>query len=136
MIRDAKPYILCQRIFRYRSYENANLVSSKQLTSFTDFRLPLDHPDHLTLPGYVDYLSGYVDHFGFRSRINFLCKVVKVSRLKASDMKGPGHLVEYIKGAKGADGEVYWEEGSYFVAMVNYETERQFKKRGALEQPM
>jgi dimethylaniline monooxygenase (N-oxide forming) len=56
--------------FRFRSYEvgsmritltcatpvnlvcilqNATLVSSKQLTCFSDFRLPFEHPDHLTL---------------------------------------------------------------------------------------
>lgn len=52
--------------FRFRSYEvcsfafcesrgridcaqNANLVSSKQLTCFSDFRLPAEHSDHLSL---------------------------------------------------------------------------------------
>jgi len=39
--------------FRYRCYENATLLSSKQLTSFSDFRLPLEHPDYLTLPEYI-----------------------------------------------------------------------------------
>lgn len=34
--------------FRYRSYENAELVSSKQLTAFSDHRI--DGPDHISLP--------------------------------------------------------------------------------------
>ncbi|KAF2277101.1 uncharacterized protein EI97DRAFT_366367, partial [Westerdykella ornata] len=47
--------------FQYRSYENAELVSSKQLTTFSDHRLPLSTPDHISLPQYVDYLRTYVD---------------------------------------------------------------------------
>lgn len=35
--------------FRYRGYDGATLVSSKQLTSFSDFRLPFEHADHLSL---------------------------------------------------------------------------------------
>ncbi|KAJ7632147.1 hypothetical protein FB45DRAFT_1145231 [Roridomyces roridus] len=66
--------------FRYRSYENATLVSSKQLTSFSDFRLPLDHPDHLTLEQYVDYLRAYCKHFGITNRIHLEHKVVNISR--------------------------------------------------------
>ncbi|KAG8861909.1 hypothetical protein FRB96_002352 [Tulasnella sp. 330] len=66
--------------FRYRSYENANLVSSKQLTSFTDYRLPLEHHDHLTLE--------------------------EISRGKG----GKGHIVEYVKGVKTEYGDVKWNE--------------------------
>jgi len=43
------PHSTVTGTFRYRTYENATLVSSKQLTSFSDFRLPLEHSDHLTL---------------------------------------------------------------------------------------
>jgi len=78
--------------FKYRSYDNATLVSSKQLTSFSDYRLPHDHSDHLTLEEYVNYLKGYVKHFGFKDRIQLGCKVVQISRLP-----GGRHLVEYVK---------------------------------------
>lgn len=78
--------------FRYRSYENANLVSSKQLTSFSDYRLPLDHPDHLTLEEYVEYLRGYARHFAVHDRIYLNCKVVKISRAA-----GGGHDVTYLR---------------------------------------
>ncbi|KAF8078064.1 hypothetical protein FPV67DRAFT_1463978 [Lyophyllum atratum] len=77
--------------FKYRSYENSNLVSSKQLTSFSDFRLPLSHPDHLTLEEYVAYLRAYCDHFHVFSRIRFHTKVVSIRR----DPRG-GHLVSYV----------------------------------------
>lgn len=41
--------VLPLRMRKFMFYKNAQLVSSKQLTSFSDFRLPLNHPDHLTL---------------------------------------------------------------------------------------
>ncbi|TFK45983.1 FAD/NAD(P)-binding domain-containing protein [Heliocybe sulcata] len=78
--------------FRYRSYENANLVSSKQLTSFSDFRLPLSHPDHLTLEEYVDYLKDYASHFKLWPRIQLSCKVIQISR----NSEG-GHIVSYVR---------------------------------------
>ncbi|KAF7796955.1 hypothetical protein EIP86_008141 [Pleurotus ostreatoroseus] len=78
--------------FRYRSYENATLVSSKQLTSFSDFRLPLSHADHLTLEEYVDYLRDYMHHFQIDSRLRLNHKVVRVTR----NPRG-GHIVYYVK---------------------------------------
>ncbi|KAI0094077.1 FAD/NAD(P)-binding domain-containing protein [Irpex rosettiformis] len=81
--------------FRYRSYENSQLVSSKQLTSFSDFRLPLDHPDHLWLNDYVDYLRAYARKFNLESRIKYYHRVVRISR-DVSNPKG-GHLVSYVK---------------------------------------
>ncbi|KAF5390335.1 hypothetical protein D9757_002786 [Collybiopsis confluens] len=77
--------------FRYRSYENANLVSSKQLTSFSDFRLPLSHPDHLTLQEYVGYLKEYCNHFKLSERIHLNTKVVNVARHSKR-----GHIVSYV----------------------------------------
>ena len=61
--------------FKYRSYENAELVSSKQLTTFSDFRLPIDSPDHISLPEYVEYLESYIEHFGLWKHINLGCRV-------------------------------------------------------------
>ncbi|KAF7970659.1 hypothetical protein HWV62_23302 [Athelia sp. TMB] len=77
--------------FRYRSYENAHLVSSKQLTCFSDFRLPLEHSDHLTLEQYVEYLHSYAKHFSITNRIKLNTKVLKISRDPAG-----GHLVSYV----------------------------------------
>ncbi|KAF8321719.1 FAD/NAD(P)-binding domain-containing protein [Clavulina sp. PMI_390] len=85
--------------FRYRSYENANLVSSKQMTCFSDFRVPLDHPDHLTLPEYVEYLRDYAKHFGFEDRIKLKCRVMNVSPAPSpngAEERGHGHIVEYV----------------------------------------
>jgi dimethylaniline monooxygenase (N-oxide forming) len=96
-------------------------VSSKQLTSFSDFRLPFEHPDHLTLEvptldallcylrtnwidsspqEYVDYLRAYCKNFGITERIHLQTKVVSVSRNPDG-----GHIVSYVK--KTPSGE--WE---------------------------
>ncbi|KAF7441087.1 hypothetical protein PC9H_001436 [Pleurotus ostreatus] len=86
--------------FKYRSYDNANLVSSKQLTSFSDFRMPMEHPDHLTLEEYVNYLRAYCAHFSFTDRIRLQSKVVNISRDPNGD-----HIVAYVH--KSQTGE--WE---------------------------
>jgi cation diffusion facilitator CzcD-associated flavoprotein CzcO len=77
---------------RYRGYENASLVSSKQITSFSDFRLPLDHPDHLALPKYIKYLRHYARHFKLDDRIRLGCRVTRIIR----DPTG-GHIVEFVQ---------------------------------------
>ncbi|EIM90309.1 FAD/NAD-P-binding domain-containing protein [Stereum hirsutum FP-91666 SS1] len=89
--------------FRYRAYENATLVSSKQLTSFSDFRLPLSHPDHLTLEEYVDYLREYAEHFQLLKRVQLGCKVVSISRNPLG-----GHRISFVKRVK--DGEAWTSE--------------------------
>ncbi|KAJ7771658.1 FAD/NAD(P)-binding domain-containing protein [Mycena metata] len=87
--------------FRYRGYQNATLVSSKQLTTFSDFRLPFEHHDHLTLEEYVDYLRAYCRHFNITDRIRLETKVVNVSRNPDG-----GHIVSYV--TKTTAGE--WEQ--------------------------
>lgn len=67
--------------FRYRAYDNAQLVSSKQLTAFSDYRLPLDAPDHLSLQAYVQYLEGYVQHFDLAKRAKRFCLGTRVERI-------------------------------------------------------
>ena len=77
--------------FRYRSYSNATLVSSKQLTSFSDFRLPLQHADHLTLHEYTTYLERYTAHFKLRQRCDFRFRTKVVKSVKVDG----GHLLRY-----------------------------------------
>lgn len=77
--------------FRYRSYSNATLVSSKQLTSYSDFRLPLEHKDHLTLNEYVQYLEDYTTHFKLRERCEFRMRTKVVKSVKVQG----GHLLRY-----------------------------------------
>lgn len=82
--------------FNYRSYQNAELVSSKQLTTFSDHRLPLDSPDHISLPEYVDYLRSYVAKFNLDAHIKLNSPVIHVERL--ADGLEWKHRVRYLDG--------------------------------------
>ncbi|PSN61072.1 dimethylaniline monooxygenase [Corynespora cassiicola Philippines] len=82
--------------FQYRSYENAELVSSKQLTTFSDHRFPLSTPDHISLPHYVDYLRSYVRRFDLASSIKLGCRVASVSPLTKSLDQQWSHRVKYF----------------------------------------
>lgn len=77
-------------LFRYMIYETAEMVSSKYLTAFTDFRPPASAPDFFTAPEYVAYLNAYADHFGLRPLIRFSATV------KSLVHEGPGrHRIEF-----------------------------------------
>ncbi|KAL1715056.1 hypothetical protein EV715DRAFT_208317 [Schizophyllum commune] len=97
--------------FRYRSYENSNLVSSKQLTCFSDFRMPLTHPDHLTLDEYVQYLRDYCDNFDLWHKIHVRSRVVNISRNPAG-----GHVVSYM----GQDADGKWDPSSLKTINASY----------------
>jgi dimethylaniline monooxygenase (N-oxide forming) len=93
--------------FHYRSYENAELVSSKQLTTFSDHRLPLDSPDHITLPQYVDYLESYCDKFGLWKHIRLGATVKEIAPLRGEKWS---HRVQYsVLGGGEENGDVVQE---------------------------
>ncbi|GAA5830190.1 hypothetical protein JCM3766R1_002818 [Sporobolomyces carnicolor] len=77
--------------FRYRSYENSELVSSKQLTAFTDFRFSRLQGDHVSLNEYCAYLERYATHFNLWDDINLKSKVVWIEK------KGDVHHVTVSK---------------------------------------
>jgi dimethylaniline monooxygenase (N-oxide forming) len=70
-------------------------VSSKQLTTFSDHRFPLDAPDHISLPKYVDYLHSYVDKFSLEPLINLRCRVTSIEPLDKSVDQRWKHRVKY-----------------------------------------
>ncbi|KAL0947463.1 hypothetical protein HGRIS_013569 [Hohenbuehelia grisea] len=76
--------------------------TNKQLTSFSDFRLPLDHPDHLTLEEYVEYLRAYCKKFRLNELIQLGTKVTNISR----DRTTGEHEVSYVRKLPGSD---QWE---------------------------
>jgi dimethylaniline monooxygenase (N-oxide forming) len=78
--------------FVHRVYEDAELVSSKYLTAFSDFRLPEDAADFLTPATYVRYLRDYAAYFGLDQFIE--CKT-KVARIRRSPESG-GHIVSIM----------------------------------------
>ncbi|KAK7981065.1 hypothetical protein PG989_013522 [Apiospora arundinis] len=66
--------------FVNKIYENAEMVSSKYLTAFSDYRIDADAPSFVTPQDYVTYLNGYCKKFGLFQHIRLGTKVVKVSR--------------------------------------------------------
>lgn len=68
-------------------------MSSKYLTTFSDFRLPVDAPDFVTPEAYVEYLDDYVKAFKLGSLIECRVRVVGVIRGPG----GSGHLVRISK---------------------------------------
>ncbi|CAI9637033.1 unnamed protein product [Alternaria burnsii] len=89
--------------FHYRAYENAELVSSKQLTTFSDHRFPLSAPDHISLPQYVAYLQGYVDKFDLQPLMKMGCRVSKIEPISKSVDQKWKHRVRYVD--KNSDGK-------------------------------
>ncbi|KAF4975148.1 hypothetical protein FZEAL_8025 [Fusarium zealandicum] len=79
--------------FVFRIYEDAELVSSKYLTAFSDFRLPEDAPDFVTPQVYVEYLKNYATAFDLWPKIECLTMVESVQR----GPDGTGHVVTIRK---------------------------------------
>ncbi|KAJ3151710.1 hypothetical protein HDU89_001758 [Geranomyces variabilis] len=77
--------------FKYRTYENAELVSSKQLTAFSDLRFPRDHSDHVPAPAYVKYLDEYAAKNDLVRHIKFGATVTAIDH----GGNGAPHIVEY-----------------------------------------
>lgn len=78
-------------VFHSHVYEDAELVSSKYLTSFSDFRPRQDDADFLSAERYVEYLEEYATHFGLWDWINLNTKVINIRR------QDQGHVVVYQK---------------------------------------
>ncbi|KAK2001341.1 dimethylaniline monooxygenase [Colletotrichum falcatum] len=67
-------------VYRYKVYEEAEMVSSKYLTGFSDFRVAQDLPDFLPVADYVRYLESYCSHFDLWDLIETRTEVTRVSR--------------------------------------------------------
>ncbi|PVH82727.1 FAD/NAD(P)-binding domain-containing protein [Cadophora sp. DSE1049] len=80
--------------FKYRVYEDAELVSSKYLTTFSDVRCTRDDQDFLSTSRFCSYLEAYATHFALWPHIRLSTTVDQVTR-----QKGGGHLVNYTEGS-------------------------------------
>lgn len=70
---------------RYRVYEESEMVSSRYLTSFSDFRFPPETPDFPTPTMYAGYLDAYADQWGLTPHVECCKRVVALQR-----RDGPG----------------------------------------------
>jgi dimethylaniline monooxygenase (N-oxide forming) len=68
------------------------LVSSKYLTTFSDFRCPKDDPDFLSTAKFCSYLEEYATNFELWPHIELLTEVISVRRREHG-----GHVIECSK---------------------------------------
>ena len=88
-------------VFLHHTYEDGEMVSSKFLTLFSDFRSRKDDPTFFPTARYLEYLTGYADHFNIWPHIHLSTAVTSISRGRIN-----GHIVTY----KNSDGvEIEWE---------------------------
>lgn len=90
---------------RYRSYEDAELVSSRQLTTFSDYRYNASSPDFLSIEDYCTYLEGYCKQFNLWPHINLRTRVTRIQRVE-----GGGHIIQCTQDGKSTE--------SYFDAVA------------------
>ncbi|KAK8038771.1 hypothetical protein PG993_007182 [Apiospora rasikravindrae] len=81
--------------FVNKVYEDAELVSSKYLTTFSDYRLGPEYPDFVTPEQYVMYLQRYCEEFNLVPHLHCGVKVVKVTRQLPSYQGAYTLTVEY-----------------------------------------
>ena len=60
------------------AYKSLHINSSRQLMAFSDFPMPVSYPDFPHHTHILEYYENYVDHFGFRNRIQFRTTVRSV----------------------------------------------------------
>ncbi|OAA44006.1 dimethylaniline monooxygenase [Beauveria brongniartii RCEF 3172] len=92
--------------FVARVYEDAEMVSSKYLTAFSDFRLPASAPDFVTPAAYVQYLRDYLAHFHLWPHVRCRARVTRITRRNhpggGGGGGGGGHTVEITSAETGA----------------------------------
>ncbi|POS84139.1 hypothetical protein EPUL_005555, partial [Erysiphe pulchra] len=79
--------------FKHRTYENAEMVSSRQLTTFSDYRYPIDAPDFLSTEEYCRYLEMYSENFQLNQYIQ---RETLVYRIQRDDTNGMRHIVHIL----------------------------------------
>ncbi len=68
------------------------LVSARQLSTFSDYRCTPDSPDFLSTTEYCTYLEGYVQNFQLQDHLQLSSVVTEVK----PNIDG-GHIVKYTK---------------------------------------
>ncbi|EJP63556.1 dimethylaniline monooxygenase [Beauveria bassiana ARSEF 2860] len=104
--------------FVARVYEDAEMVSSKYLTAFSDFRLPASAPDFVTPAAYVQYLRDYLSHFQLWPHVRCRARVTRITRSRRSHHHpdaggggggGGGHTVEIFTSTETGGATETWD---------------------------
>jgi len=73
----------------------SQLVSSRQLTTFSDYRYKPESPDFLSTEQYCTYLEGYCKNFNLNPHITLSTSVTKIERSQSG-----GHTIHLISSGK------------------------------------
>src|SRR5579859_7803629 len=60
-------------------YDSLRLNTSKSLTAFSDFPMPVDYPDYPDHRQFVRYLDAVIDRYGLRPSFRFRTEVSRIS---------------------------------------------------------
>jgi dimethylaniline monooxygenase (N-oxide forming) len=80
------------------AYRSLHINTSRQMMAYSDFPMPESYPDYPHHSLIYRYFGDYVDHFGFRDKIQFNTEVKDISPLP-----GNRYLVATSKGKKEYD---------------------------------
>src|SRR5690349_12642518 len=59
-------------------YETAHIISSRNITGYSNYPMPESYPDFPSRADMLAYLNDYAEHFGLRENIQFQTKVLYV----------------------------------------------------------
>ncbi|KAH8721245.1 Dimethylaniline monooxygenase [N-oxide-forming] 2 [Beauveria bassiana] len=87
------------------------MVSSKYLTAFSDFRLPASAPDFVTPAAYVQYLRDYLSHFQLWPHVRCRARVTRITRSRRSHHHpdAGGHTVEIFTSTETGGATETWD---------------------------
>ena len=75
--------------------------TSKHMTCFSDFPMPIDWPNYLCVPKLMEYLEMYADHFKLMNRIHLNTTIVELKQTPCHNETGKWEVSHRTK-----DGEV------------------------------
>jgi cation diffusion facilitator CzcD-associated flavoprotein CzcO len=100
------------------AYRSLHINTSRDKMAYSDFPMPRDYPDFPHHAQIAKYFSDYVDHFGFRQRIEFRRTVTQASlgedrlwRLKLDN--GETRLYDALIVANGHHWDARWPDPPY-----------------------
>jgi len=79
-------------------YASTHTISSKRLTEYVDFPMPVDYPEYPHHAQVWEYLKSYAVRFGLYERIEFNTEIARIERAGGSDSSREGWLVRLADG--------------------------------------
>src|SRR5919204_5606266 len=100
------------------AYQGLHINTSRERMEYSDFPMPKSFPDYPHHSHIASYFDDYVDHFGFRDRIRFECRVDRARRLadggwELTTQQGDVHRYDALLVANGHHWDARWPEPAF-----------------------